>query len=54
MYAPVVTRFLTYEVQLDDVSGAYCQTITAPPEMQEWIAAARQEPDEIDELDVEF
>jgi glutathione S-transferase len=28
--------------------------IMALPEMQAWIAAARQEPDEIDELDVEF
>ncbi len=54
MYAPVVTRFLTYCVQLDEVSAAYCQTIMALPEMQAWIAAARQEPDEIDELDVEF
>jgi glutathione S-transferase len=41
-------------VQLDDVLAAYSQTILALPEMQEWIAAARQEPDEIDELDVEF
>jgi glutathione S-transferase len=54
MYAPVVTRFRTYDVQLDDVSAAYCQTIMTLPHMQEWIAAARQEPDEIDELDVEF
>ena len=54
MYAPVVTRFLTYDVQLDEVSTAYCQTIMALPEMQAWIATARQEPDEIDELDVEF
>lgn len=27
MYAPVATRFLTYDVQLDEVSAAYCQTI---------------------------
>lgn len=54
MYAPVVTRFVTYDVQLDVVSAAYCRTILALPEMQAWIAAARQEPDEIDELDVEF
>lgn len=54
MYAPVVTRFLSYDVQLDEVSSAYCRTIMALPEMQEWIEAARQEPHEIDELDVEF
>lgn len=54
MYAPVVTRFVTYDVQLDDTSAAYCATIMALRPMQEWIAAAKQEPDEIDELDVEF
>ncbi|MFS8978257.1 glutathione S-transferase family protein [Cupriavidus necator] len=54
MYAPVVTRFLTYDVQLDEGLAVYCRTIMAMPEMQEWIEAARQEPNEIDELDVEF
>ncbi|MGH8435616.1 MAG: glutathione S-transferase family protein [Pseudomonas sp.] len=54
MYAPVVTRFLTYDVQLDEVLAAYCRTIMDMPEMQEWVEAAGQEPNEIDELDVEF
>jgi len=54
MYAPVVTRFLTYHVPLDADCIAYCQKIVAMPEMVEWIAAARLEPDEIEELDVEF
>lgn len=54
MYAPVVTRFLTYNVQLDEDCAAYCETILAIPEVQEWIAAAKKEPDDIDELDVEF
>ncbi|MGH8785605.1 MAG: glutathione S-transferase family protein [Cupriavidus necator] len=54
MYAPVVTRFLTYDVQLDEVLAAYCRTIMALPELQQWIEAARQEPEEIDELDAEF
>ncbi|PUA16343.1 glutathione S-transferase family protein [Glaciimonas sp. PCH181] len=54
MYAPVVTRFLTYDVKLDPVCTAYCERIMAMPEMQEWIAAAKLEPDDIDELDVEF
>ena len=34
--------------------AAYCKTIMAMPEMKEWIAAAKLEPDEIDELDMEF
>jgi len=54
MYAPVVTRFMTYDVKLDKASAAYCKLITALPAMQEWIAGAKKEPDEIDELDAEF
>ena len=54
MYAPVVTRFLTYGVALDEACAGYCRTIMAMPEMQEWIEAALREPDEIDELDMEF
>jgi glutathione S-transferase len=54
MYAPVCTRFRTYDVQLDDVSDAYCTAIMALPAMREWIAAAELEPDELEELDVEF
>ena len=54
MYAPVCTRFLTYDVALDPVSAEYCRTIMALPHMQEWIAAAKVEPDELEELDVEF
>jgi glutathione S-transferase len=54
MYAPVVTRFLTYDVPLDPVCAAYCKRIMALPEMIEWIAAARREPEEIEELDMEF
>jgi len=54
MYAPVCTRFRTYDVKLDAVSDAYCDTILAMPEMKEWIQAAKAEPADIDELDVEF
>lgn len=54
MYAPVCTRFLTYDVNLDPDSLGYCRTIVAMPLMQEWIAAARAEPEELEELDVEF
>ena len=54
MYAPVCTRFLTYDVKLDSECAAYCATIMAMPEMKEWVAAALAEPDEVLELDVEF
>jgi glutathione S-transferase len=54
MYAPVVTRFLTYDVPLDAVCAAYCKRVMELPAMQEWVSAAKQEPDDIDELDAEF
>ena len=54
MYAPVATRFLTYDVKLNKPCILYCQTIMAMPEMQEWIAAARQEPADIEELEMDF
>jgi glutathione S-transferase len=54
MYAPVVTRFLTYDVPLDKASVAYCKRVIELPPMKEWVAAAKKEPDEIDELDAEF
>ena len=54
MYAPVCSRFVTYDVKLDRACAAYCQTIMTMPLMQEWIAAAKEEPDEVEELDVEF
>lgn len=54
MYAPVVTRFLTYDVPLDKACTAYCALVMEMPPMREWVAAARREPDDIDELDMEF
>jgi glutathione S-transferase len=54
MFAPVCTRFMTYDVKLDAVCAAYCKAIMALPHMQEWIEAAKTEPEELEELDVEF
>ncbi|MFT3719888.1 glutathione S-transferase [Pseudorhodoferax sp.] len=54
MYAPVVTRFLTYHVALPRACADYCARIMALPAMREWVAAAKREPEEIDELDAEF
>ena len=54
MYAPVVTRFRTYDVSLSGPCGAYCQRIIDLPEMREWTEAARSEPDAIEEFEVEF
>ncbi len=54
MYAPVVTRFMTYDVKLEPRLAAYAGMIMALPEMQDWIAAARAEPADIEELEVEY
>ncbi len=54
MYAPVVTRFLTYDVKLNRACIEYTRTIMSMPEMAEWITAARREPDDIEELDMDF
>lgn len=54
MYAPVVTRFETYDVKLDAACAGYSKRVLAMPEMIEWTEAARQEAEEIDELDMDF
>lgn len=54
MYAPVVLRFMTYDVALDNTCQAYCKQVLALPEVVEWVEAARAETDGIDELDMEF
>ena len=54
MYAPVCTRFATYDVKLDPVSAAYRDQMLCFPAMLEWTNAARSEPEEVEELDVEF
>ena len=54
MFAPVASRFTTYDVALDAASAAYRDLIMDWDLMKEWIAAAEDEPEEIEELDVEF
>ncbi|MGK4003029.1 glutathione S-transferase family protein [Sorangium sp. So ce1036] len=43
MFAPVVTRLLTYDVEIDDTARAYTATITSLPSMARWSAAAAEE-----------
>lgn len=54
MYAPVCTRFLTYDVALDAGCAGYRDAVLALPAMREWIAAANAEHEDVMELDVEF
>ncbi len=49
MFAPVVTRFMTYEVKVDPISKAYMDAVLALPVMQEWIKAACEETEHFSE-----
>jgi glutathione S-transferase len=44
MFAPVVTRFHSFAVTLDEASSTYCAAVRAWPAMEEWAAAAADEP----------
>ena len=54
MYAPVCSRFLTYSVPLDAICAAYRDRVLSLPAVLEWIDGAMSEPDDLEELDVEF
>ena len=54
MYAPVCTRFRTYDVALPFTADTYRGTVLGWDLMAEWTEAAAKEPDEIEELDMEF
>jgi glutathione S-transferase len=51
-YAPVVGRFRTYGVQLDDTCRAYAAAVWAWPAMAEWCAGARGEMMVIDPYEI--
>jgi glutathione S-transferase len=50
MYAPVVLRFRTYEVEVRKQS--YMDAMLALPAMRDWIEAAGREPESIPDLDL--
>ena len=54
MYAPVATRFRTYDVKLGPMAQGYVDRILALPEMIEWTADALAEPEQIEEFESEF
>ncbi len=54
MYAPVCTRFVTYDIPLEEPCADYCDTILALPDMVAWMEAAAEEAEEVSELEVEF
>jgi len=44
MFAPVVTRFVTYSIAVPRFAAAYMEAILGHPWMHEWIEAAQEEP----------
>lgn len=42
-YAPVVSRFITYDIEVDATALAYCEAVFATPAMREWIKGAETE-----------
>lgn len=50
MYAPVVGRFRSYAVPLDDTAATYVAAVWKQPDMAAWCAAAAEEPYTIDVL----
>jgi glutathione S-transferase len=51
MFAPVVTRFVTYAIPLPRFAEAYGDAVLAHPFMQDWIAAAEEEDMVIDRFE---
>src|SRR6202051_4382830 len=54
MYAPVVTRFMTYDVKLEPKLKDYASMIMSLPKRQEGTEAPKAEPADIEELEVEY
>jgi glutathione S-transferase len=51
MYAPVVLRFRTYEVELPSACRAYADAMLALPALQEWIADAQREAESLPQFE---
>lgn len=45
MYAPVVSRFLSYAVPIGPAACSYCEAVRAHPLLVEWYEAAAREPE---------
>ncbi len=54
MYAPVVMRFRSVDVDLDEVSQAYCKTMNESEAVREWLQHAQQESHVFDEDELDW
>jgi glutathione S-transferase len=53
MYAPVVTRFITYGVPIPSFAGSYVTAVLSHPHVAEWIDKAQDEPWVIEEYEAD-
>jgi len=53
MYAPVVTRFVSYAIPLPGFAQTYARAVLDHPHVREWIDAAQEEPWVIEKYEVE-
>ena len=44
MFAPVVTRFVTYSIPIPRFAAIYAEAVLAHPFVREWLGAAQEEP----------
>lgn len=52
MYAPVVTRFITYSVPVPPFAASYMKAVLSHPHVMEWIDKAQDEPWVIEQYEV--
>jgi glutathione S-transferase len=53
MYAPVVTRFITYGVAVPSFAGVYMKAVLSHPHVIEWIDKAQDEPWVIEQWEID-
>ena len=52
MYAPIVTRFITYSVPVPPFAASYMKTVLSHPHVNEWIDKAQDEPWVIEQYEI--
>jgi glutathione S-transferase len=53
MYAPVVTRFITYSIPVPPFAASYMKAVLSHPHVMEWIDKAQDEPWVIEQYEIE-
>ena len=53
MYAPVVTRFITYSIPVPPFAASYMKAVLSQPHVMEWIDKAQDEPWVIEQYEIE-